>query len=260
MDFTKPPFRCLAIFVGIAIIFALATFGVYQIVKSQNEASQGRTTTLSAEGKVNVIPDVAKVNFSIILENESIEELTNESNLTMQTVVDYLKSVNVAEKDIKTTTYSLRPVYEEKCFNDYSGYRRCNSELSKYKLNQVVEVTIRDFTTIDSIISKATELGVNNVSNLDFSVEDVEKVKNEAKIQAINKIMERAEDISKATGVKLGKIVNISESFYGGYVERQPANEMKLYSDTAAMGVASAPIEVGSEDVTANVSITFRIK
>jgi hypothetical protein len=259
MDFTKKPFRILTILIGIAVVFALVTFGIYQMVKSDNESSQGRTTTLSAEGKVTVIPDIAKINFSISLENVSIEKLTNENNLKMQTVIDYLKSVNIKEKDIKTTNYSLYPVYEEKCFNDNSGFRRCNSVLVKYKLDQVIEVTIRDFAKLDSIVGKVAELGVNNISNITFSVEDMEKVQNEAKIQAIKKIMERAGDISNATKVKFGRIINIAENYnnYGAYRDYS-VSSMKVASEAAM--VAPAPIEAGSKDVTATVSITFEIK
>ena len=121
--------------IGLAIVFALVTFGFYQMVKSDNESSQGRTTTLTAEGKVTVIPDIAKISFSIALEHTSIEKLTNENNLKMQTVIDYLNSAGIKEKDIKTTNYSWYRVYEEKCFNDHSGFRKCNSELTKYKLD-----------------------------------------------------------------------------------------------------------------------------
>lgn len=258
MNFTKKPFNILIICIGVAVIFALVTFGFYQLVKSDNESSQGRTTTLSAEGKVTVIPDVAKVNFSISLENVSIEKLTNENNLKMQTVIDYLKSVNIKEKDIKTTNYTLYPVYEQKCFDDNSGFKRCNSILSKYKLDHEVTITIRDFTKIDTIVGKITELGVNNISNISFSIEDVEKVQNEAKIQAIQKIMQRANDISNATKVRFGRITNISENFYGGYNRDYAVSSMKLESATGA--IAPAPIEAGSKDVTATVSITFEIK
>ncbi len=259
MNFTKQPFKCIAILLSIAIMFALVSFGFYQMVKSENEASQGRTTTLSAEGKVTVIPDIAKISFSVILENTSIEKLTNESNLKMQKVIDFLKSVNVKEKDIKTTNYSLYPVYEEKCFNDNSGFRRCNSVLIKYKLDQNVEVIIRDFTKIDAIVGKVAEFGVNNISNLSFAIEDAEKVQNEAKIQAIKKITDRANEISKATNVKFGRIINISENYnnYGGY-RYDAVSSMKAVAP--AMESAPAPIEAGSKDVTATVSITFELK
>ncbi len=261
MDFTKKPFKWLMVVIGLAIVFALVTFGFYQMVKSDNESSQGRTTTLTAEGKVTVIPDIAKISFSIALENTSIEKLTNENNLKMQMVIDYLKSAGIKEKDIKTTNYSLYPVYEEKCFNDHSGFRKCNSELTKYKLDQVIEVTIRDFAKIDTIISKVAELGINNVSNLAFSVEDIEKVQNEAKIQAIQKIMERANDISNATKVRFGRIINIAENYNNYAYNKQigyDTNVARLESSMAL--VAPAPIEAGSKDITATVSITFEIK
>ncbi len=259
MNFTKSPFKHLAILIGVAIIFALVGFGAYQFNKITNENSQGRNITLSAEGKVTTIPDIAKIGFEVSLENKSIEALTNENNKKMQAIIDFLKENKIDAKDIKTTFYNLNPVYEQKCYLDVSQMHRCDSVLSRYSLNQRVEVTIRDFTIIDTLVAEVTKLGANNISNLRFEIEDAEKALNEAKIDAINKIMARAQEISKNSTVRFGRIINVSENSY-----YQPYSSL-IQKDSMAMSargveLAPAPIEAGSKDVTANVSITFELR
>lgn len=260
MNFSKSPFKHLAIFVGIAIIFALVGFGSYQFNKIRNENSQGRTITLSAEGKVTTIPDIAKIGFEVSLENKSIETLTNENNKKMQAIIDFLKENKIEEKDIKTIYYNLNPVYEQKCYLDVSQMHRCDNVLSRYSLNQKIEVTIRDFTIIDTIVSKVTELGANNISNLSFQVEDMEDVLNEAKIDAINKIMARSQEISKNSNVKFGRILNVSENgYYQPYMSSMKM-DAAVVSGRGIAEMAPAPIEAGSKDITANVSITFELR
>lgn len=258
MNFTKQPFKLLTIFIGLSIIFALVGFGSYQFNKIRNENSQGRTMTLSAEGKINVIPDISRINFEVSLENKSIETLTNENNSKMQEIIDYLKSINIDEKDIKTTNYDLFPIYEQKCYLDVSNYHRCDNVLSRYKLNQKIEVIIRDFTKIDGLISEVSQLGVTNISNLAFEVEDMEKVLNEAKIDAINKITIRASEIEKNSKIKFGRIISVSENNY--YMPYRSDMKVALPMASAVPESISAPIEPGAKDITANISITFEIR
>ena len=55
--------------IALSLVFALIGFGAYQFNKVNQANIQGRTMTLTAEGKVNVMPDIAKINFEVSLEN-----------------------------------------------------------------------------------------------------------------------------------------------------------------------------------------------
>ena len=73
--------------------------------------------------------------------------------------------------------------------------------------------------------------------------------------------MERANDISNATKVRFGRIINIAENYNNYAYNKQigyDTNVARLESSMAL--VAPAPIEAGSKDITATVSITFEIK
>jgi hypothetical protein len=188
----------------------------------------------------------------------------------MQGVIDYLKEQGIDSKDIKTTQYSIVPTYSQKCnyTSDTSSSssisapaiypeRTCDSKISGYKITQGVTVKIRDFTKIDAIVGELTTLGVNQMSSVSFSIDDVEIVQNQAKIEAIKQIKEKARMLSGSTGIRLGRILSINEG-----------NNYPYYADEASYGSAMlkaassvpAPIEPGSQEVSQTISITYEIK
>ncbi len=203
----------------------------------------------------------------IINEGKSVQTITKDNNTKMAAVIDYLKQQGVDEKDIQTSQYTITPVYEQKC--NYSAPNSsietssiqtteiCSPQISFYRLSQTINVKIRDFNKIDDIIGKVSDLGVNNISNLNFAVDNPEDLENQAKIQAIQNIEKRAFQFSNETGIKLGRILNISES--DSYPVYQRAN---VFLDTAKFEVpqAPAPIEPGSLEINKMMSITYEIK
>ena len=63
----------------------------------------------------------------------------------MTKVVDALKKLGIADKDIQTTTISLQPVY------DYSTNTN-PPRLTGYQLNNAVAVTVRDLDKVGDAI------------------------------------------------------------------------------------------------------------
>ena len=264
----KKVFYALGAVLAVCLIFALIGWGSLKFVETKNEYSQNRTITLSSTGKVTIVPDIAKVSFEIFNEGLKVDQISNDNNKAMQGVIDYLKKQGIEAKDIKTTQYSITPTYTQKCNYDTgvsssSGMaptiypeRTCNSKISGYKITQGVEVKIRDFTKIDAIVGQLTTLGVNQMSGVSFSIDDSELVQNQAKVEAINQIKAKARILSASTGIRLGRIISISES-----------NNYAYYDSTVSYGTAmksaapvAAPIEPGSQEVSQTVFITYEIK
>ena len=65
------------------------------------------TVTLSGHGEVNAVPDIANVYFTIRKEGKTVKEAQNAVALIEKSSLDFLKSNDVAEKDIKTTNSSF---------------------------------------------------------------------------------------------------------------------------------------------------------
>jgi uncharacterized protein YggE len=135
------------------------------------------------------------------------------------------------------------------------------SEIVGYTVTQTVKVKVRDFAKIGDIMSGVVKNGANNVSSLSFTIDDPAKLQDEARAKAIAEAKSRAEEIAKAGGFKLGKLVAIDDmnGIYG----------YKMYDSAVGRGGlemsanASAPvpaIEPGSEEVTINVVLRYQIR
>ncbi len=207
--------------------------------------------TVTGTAKISATPDVAALYIGIVSEGVSVNDSKKGVTEKMNAIIDALKTqFNIDAKDIKSENFSISPKY------DYSNGRQ---NIIGYSVNQSVSVKVRDFSKTGDILTKATELGANTVSGPNFIIDDPEKVKAEARIQAIEQAKSKAKILADQVGIKLGKIVN----FYEGGSE-MPNMAYGLGGGMGdSLGLAksvSATIEPGTQDVQLTVSISYEIK
>ncbi|MDD4531513.1 MAG: SIMPL domain-containing protein [Candidatus Pacebacteria bacterium] len=238
-----------------ALIFILMIVVIFYFLASINEktrASETDVISVTGTGEIYVTPDIGLINISVLTQNKNVSVASTENSEKMNAIITYLKGNGVEEKDIKTTSFSIYPVYS---WEDKTGRR----SIDTYEVSQVLEVKIRDLSKVGDIISKSTELGANNVSSLSFTIDDDEKVKEQAKEEAIKNAKEKAKTLEKALGVHLVKIVNFSEG------TTYPAYD-SYYKTASGMGGAEmlssvAPtIQTGQNKVTSTVTITYSVR
>lgn len=246
----------------VILSLSILSWGYYNYRQAQNIVSPDRVISFSAEGKVLAKPDVAKIIFDVINQGEKAETVQKENNEKMQKVIAFVKEQGVAEEDIKTVRYSLSPQYDyDWCREDQmsASSRSCPPKIVGYELDQRVEVKIRDFDKINSIIGGLSEKGVNKISNVNFEIDDPEGYRNEARIQALNKIEERARLLSQKTSIHLGKIINILEGS-GIYPIYRSLDMEKAMAASAEGEVVSAPIESGTEEISITLNVTYELR
>ncbi|MFC1720983.1 SIMPL domain-containing protein [Patescibacteria group bacterium] len=248
---------------GISIIATLAMViitliaGVYAINQSV-DPSAGRTFSVNAEGEVQTTPDVANFSFSVITEGGlEVETLQQENTKKMNSIIEAVKARGIDAEDIKTTNYSVSP--------RYSAYYRCITapcdprEIIGYTVTQNVAVKVRDFAVIGALLTDITESGANNVYGPNFAIDDLTQAQNDAREVAIAKAKEKAQQMAKAGGFRLGKLISISEG--GGYTPQFARSFMAMDESVGIGGGIEAPvIEPGSQDVKINITLTFEIK
>lgn len=249
--FTKGPFI-------LAVILVAAVTGSYVIKAiSDYKSIPGNTPlelTFSAEGKVSVTPDIALLNFGVTIDGLDIPTITKQNTDKMNAIISMLKDTEkIDAKDITTTQYSVEPKYE---YAPRTGVRTSKG----YTITQQIAVKVRDFTKIGDILSQATTLGANLVGNLQFTIEDSEKVNQQARDKAIATAKAKAQATADAAGMKLGKIVNIQDSVYPYYGYSLSSKEAVGVGGGSNVTAPAPQIEAGQNEVTANVSITYRIK
>lgn len=199
------------------------------------------TIQVRGEAEVTAVPDLMEVSFSVVTINEESQVAVTMNNEKMKEVVDYLKSAGVTE--IKTETFSLNPLYE---YLEESNRRVIYS----YEVSNVVDVKLRNFEDASYIIDGAIKAGANRVNKFNLLVEDEEKHKEDARKIAIEQAREKAESISDALGLKVGRVVSFSEE--GGYY--YPS---MMRSEAMDAGV---PIEPGENKISVSVVVEYEIR
>lgn len=209
-----------------------------------------REITISGEGRVFAVPDIALIQFGVVSEGTKIGDIVKENTEKMNSILKEIKDLGIEEKDIKTTTYSLSPRYEwtEDGKRVFKGYT----------LTQEIRVKIRNFEKIGEALEKATEKGANLVGDLQFSIDDPEKVRQEARKEAIEKAKIKAVQLSQDSGLKLVKLVNIYEDYYPRTLSDT------YYKSLEGMGggeIAAPPeIQPGEQEVTVTIYLTYRVR
>ena len=253
------------LFTGLLIILAvfLLALTVSTIVGIQNKIKEGKyigqeietknTITVSDKGEVYAKPDLAITTFSVAIEKKTVAEAMKENAKKMNAVIDSVKEQGVEDKDLKTVNFNIYPRYE--WYDTIQFYPQGKRVLVGYEVQQSLEVKIRDMEKIGDIIQGATDAGANQVGDLQFTIDNQDEFKKQARGQAIEKAKNKAEELASQLGVKLVRITNFSESGVIPY----------YYGLEKAVGMgggeeAPAPeIETGENKIEITVSITYEI-
>jgi len=209
-----------------------------------------RTITVSAEGKITARPDIALVELAVVSEGLTVKAVTKDGNEKMAKVIDSVKKLGIEDKDITSTQYNLYPKY------NYEGNR--SPKIIGYTLNQEISVKVRDLEKVEDVLDTGINSGANQVGQLRFDIDDMTKIKKEAREKAFTAAKEKAEDMANAAGVKLGRVVTFYED--GGYAPPMYANyAMEAKSMDSAVSMATS-IEPGSKELNLSVSVTYEIE
>lgn len=242
----KGMFKLLALAAAIYLIL-LSRNAVKQYQYIGRSEAQRDTIAISAEGKVTALPDIASISVGVMTEKKTVAEAQKENTAKMNAIIAKIKEFGVAAEDIKTTNYSIYPQY------DWIDNRQVERG---FQVTQNVEVKVRDLSKIGDVLAAVGELGANQVGGVNFTIDDPEELRQQARLKGLEMAKKKAQALADAAGVKLGKVVGFSEN--EGYVPTP-----MYYAKDAAMGLggggASPSIESGSQDVVVNVSVIYEI-
>ena len=208
------------------------------------------TITVSADGETTVTPDNAELTIGIAEEAKTAEEAQQKSAVKNNVIMTALRSAGIEEKDIKTTSYNVSPMY------DYSanGARA----LRGYTANQDVRVKIRDVGKAGSILTDATKAGANTVSGPDFTLDTAtrEAAQRTARQDAITKAQEKAHQLAHDLDVSLVRLVNFSES---GDTRSIAPSYLTMAEKTDTGGGIAPELPSGENTITTSVTLTYEI-
>ena len=246
----------------IGIVFlAVVTLGQLQSLRYIGAGVQpGKTINVSGYGEAFGAADIATFNFSVVSEKSTVAAAQTDATNKINAITKYLKDAGIEEKDIQTTAYSVNPQYEYNQIVCVSYPCPGGKQVLKgYQVRQTTTIKVRDLAKAGELLTGVGGKGATEVSGLNFTFDDPNKLQSDARGKAIADAKAKAEALAKQLGVTLVRVVSFNENG-GGYPTPM------YYAKDAAVGMggaepARAPeISVGQNKVSSNVSITYEIR
>lgn len=155
--------------------------------------------SVSASGHAESRPDRAEFQAGIETWARSPRDASAANAKQIAEIVDALKAIGVAERDIQTRAVSVNRI-------DY-GDRR-----GQFQASNVVNVTLHDPAKASEAMTAVSEAGANIVSGPNLSMTDPEATANLAYADAYKAARKRAEAYAKAAGMEVSRVLYIRDA------------------------------------------------
>tara|TARA_R110002072_G_scaffold20532_12_gene74337 strand:+ start:1611 stop:2369 length:759 start_codon:yes stop_codon:yes gene_type:complete len=219
-----------------------------------NSIQPETTLDISAEGEVMRAPDIAYITAGVQADAETARAAMQQQANAMTGVFGALAKAGVAKKDMQTSNFSLQPRYTYVEIDEGKGRTRGEQRLDGYTASNQLTVKVRDLDNLGATMDSLVLAGGNTFSGINFALDNDDEVRAEARRKAMENAVSKAKLYAGAAGLKVARIVTISE---GGDYSPQP---MAMMSRSKEMAMdSSTPISGGEVGYTARVNVQFEL-
>lgn len=211
-------------------------------------AEDVRTIHVRGEGKATSPPDVATVNTGVVTIAPKASDALAANNEAMKRIMEVLKESKIAAKDIQTSSFSVHPDYER----DPRG--RTKPKIVGYRVTNQVRIRVRKLADLGKVLDALVQAGSNQVSGISFGIDDPTGVLNQARSRAIADARSRAELYAQAAGVRVGKVLTISEQ-----PVQMPRPQYMAATFAADARGGSVPVATGEQELRTSVDVVFAL-
>jgi uncharacterized protein YggE len=202
-----------------------------------------RQVTVVGAGKVQGAPDTLMVNASIEAAAPDVTGAMNQTSERQTAVINALVAAGIDRKDIGTTQVSLQPQYAGGDSTTIVGYRAINS----------IDVKIRKLESASQTLALIVSTGgdASRINSVNYTIENDSQLVKDARSHAFNDAKDRANQYAQLSGLKLGRVISISES--GGSTPPTPVPSPR------GAEVAAVPLEPGQQTVGFSVTVVWEL-
>ncbi len=217
--------------------------------------------SVSGEGEVISVPDVATFSFTVSADAKVTSDAQNQVTEKMDAILAGLESLGIEENDVKTTDYSIWPKYTYTptvCSPTYCPPGRQIQD--GYTVSHSVSVKVRNTEDAGSALALVGEKGVTGLSNISFTVDDPEKILDEARAKAIADAKEKAKVLSRELGVRLVRVVSFYDNTGGGMPYYSYSEDMVGMGGDMVKANPAPTIPTGENKTVVSVTVVYEIR
>lgn len=200
-------------------------------------AASTNTVSVTGTGSVTAVPDQASFDFTVTTKAATAAAALTKNGTDVRAVIAAVKGAGVDAANIQTEQVSLDPVMSSD-----------GNSITGFTASDTISVTKLSIAKAGGIVDAAVGAGATSVSGPSLTISSQDALYNQALEAAVAQAKSKAQALADAAGETLGAIVAIDEN--GGSA---PIPFAKSATDSAG----STPIEAGTQEIQATVSVTF---
>ena len=212
-----------------------------------NQTITGTRLDVNAVGEVARVPDLAVISAGVVSRSATASGAIQDVATRMARVREALKRAGIADRDIQTSNISLNP--------HYTYAKDQPPRLYGYSASNQLTVRFRDIASTGKILDALVAEGANQISGPNLTVEKPEAALDEARAKAVAIARARADLYARSLGLRVTRIVAVSES--GGYAP-PPIPPMVMMAERSQ--AADTRIDPGEQKLQVNVAMTFELQ
>ena len=197
---------------------------------------EGNSIVVQGSASVSAVPDKLQLSFGVESQAASAKAALAANSAEMRKVIAAIKVAGATE--VTTLSVSLSPRYRE------------GGDIQSYAASNTVSATVATVGKAGTVIDEAVEAGANQVYGPSGSVTTQAALYRQALKGAVGEARASAHALAEAAGVTLGRVTNVIEQ--GGGPVYALAERSKAVGDVT-------PIEPGTQEVSATVTVTFAL-
>ncbi|MBE2292785.1 MAG: SIMPL domain-containing protein [Xanthomonadales bacterium] len=208
-------------------------------------ATDGTLLSVSSQAEARRAPDMATISAGVVTQAADGNAAMRQNAEQMNRVLAALKTAGVDGKDVQTSGINLNPQYR---YEDNQPPR-----ITGYQASNTVNVKLRDVAKMGKVLDALVASGANQINGPTFGIENPEPLYEQARLDALKAARARAETYARALGVRVRRIVSISE---GGGAFPSPMPRMQMMKADA---FGSTPVEPGESSVSVSLDVVFEL-
>lgn len=210
------------------------------------EALAGTRLDIVAEGHVTRVPDIARISAGVVTQAPTATEAIRQNAARMNAVGAALRRAGIADRDIQTSQISLQP--------DYRYAENQPPQLVGYRASNEVSIRFRDIAQTGRILDALVAEGANQINGPSLEIDRPEAALDEARTAAIATARARAELYARALGMRVVRVIAVSES---GAAAPIPG---PIVMARAREADATANIDPGEQRLSVALTVNFELR
>lgn len=202
--------------------------------------------TVVGSGTAAARPDTAEVSAGVVTQAGTAAQALAQNNAAMEKVIQAVKAMGIADKDIQTTNVSVVPQRRQ------GRQEPQPPDIVGYEVSNQVRIKVRDLGALGRLLDALVGQGANVLGGISLSVDDPAPVLDQARTKAMADARRKAEVYSKAAGMTLGPVLSIREG--AAPVPRFGVEMPRM------MAASPVPVAPGEQEFQASITVTYALR